>query len=54
MCIRDRYYDIVEDLDVPTSSKNYSSWKDIIALYDLSLIHISPHDRVRAGRHART
>ena len=27
-------YDIVEDLDVPTSSKNYSSWKDIIALYD--------------------
>lgn len=29
-----QYYDIVEDLDVPTSSKNYSSWKDIIALYD--------------------
>lgn len=27
-------YDIVEDLDVPMSSKNYSSWKDIIALYD--------------------
>lgn len=30
----EQYYDIVEDLDVPTSSKNYSSWKDIIALYD--------------------
>ncbi|MEE0449927.1 MAG: zinc ribbon domain-containing protein [Collinsella sp.] len=30
----EHYYDIVEDLDVPTSSKNYSSWKDIIALYD--------------------
>ena len=29
----EQYYDIVEDLDVPTSSKNYSSWKDIIALY---------------------
>ena len=27
-------YDIVEDLDVPMSSKNYSSWKDIIALYN--------------------
>ena len=27
-------YDIVEDLDVPMSSKNYSSWKDIVALYD--------------------
>lgn len=32
--IIEQYYDIVEDLDVPTSSKNYSSWKDIIALYD--------------------
>lgn len=30
----EQYYDIVEDLDAPTSSKNYSSWKDIIALYD--------------------
>lgn len=30
----EQYYDIVEDLDVPTSSKNYSSWKGIIALYD--------------------
>ena len=30
----EQYNDIVEDLDVPTSSKNYSSWKDIIALYD--------------------
>ena len=30
----EQYYDIVEDLEVPTSSKNYSSWKDIIALYD--------------------
>ncbi len=30
----EQYYDIVEDLDVPTNSKNYSSWKDIIALYD--------------------
>lgn len=30
----EQYYDIVEDLGVPTSSKNYSSWKDIIALYD--------------------
>lgn len=30
----EQYYGIVEDLDVPTSSKNYSSWKDIIALYD--------------------
>lgn len=30
----EQYYDIVEDLDVPTSSKNYSSWKDIVALYD--------------------
>ena len=30
----EQYYDIVEDLDIPTSSKNYSSWKDIIALYD--------------------
>lgn len=30
----EQYYDIVEDLDVPTSSKNYSPWKDIIALYD--------------------
>lgn len=30
----EQHYDIVEDLDVPTSSKNYSSWKDIIALYD--------------------
>lgn len=30
----EQYYDIVEDLDVPTSSKNYSSWKDLIALYD--------------------
>lgn len=30
----EQYYDIVEDLDVPMSSKNYSSWKDIIALYD--------------------
>jgi len=26
--------DEVEDLDVPMSSKNYSSWKDIVALYD--------------------
>lgn len=30
----EQYYDIVEDLDVPASSKNYSSWKDIVALYD--------------------
>ena len=30
----EQYYDIVENLDVPTSSKNCSSWKDIIALYD--------------------
>lgn len=30
----EQYYDIVKDLDVPASSKNYSSWKDIIALYD--------------------
>ena len=30
----EQYYDIVEDLGVPASSKNYSSWKDIIALYD--------------------
>ena len=30
----EQYYDIVEDLDVPMSSKNYNSWKDIIALYD--------------------
>lgn len=30
----EQYYYIVEDLDVPASSKNYSSWKDIIALYD--------------------
>ncbi|MEF2661773.1 MAG: zinc ribbon domain-containing protein [Collinsella sp.] len=30
----EQHYDIVEDLDVPASSKNYSSWKDIIALYD--------------------
>lgn len=30
----EQYYDIVEGLDVPTSSKNYSSWKDIVALYD--------------------
>ena len=30
----EQYYDIVEDLDVPRSSKNYSSWKDIVALYD--------------------
>lgn len=30
----EQYYDIVEDLEVPMSSKNYSSWKDIIALYD--------------------
>ena len=30
----EQYYDIVEDLNVPMSSKNYSSWKDIIALYD--------------------
>ena len=30
----EQHYDIVEDLDVPTSSKNYSSWKDIVALYD--------------------
>lgn len=30
----EQYYDIVEDLDVPASSKNYSSWKDIIAMYD--------------------
>lgn len=30
----EQYYDIVENLDVPTSSKNYSSWKDIVALYD--------------------
>ncbi len=30
----EQYYDIVEDLDVPTSSKNYGSWKDIVALYD--------------------
>lgn len=30
----EQYYDIVEDLDVPMSSKNYSSWKDIVALYD--------------------
>ena len=30
----EQYYDIVEDLDVPTNSKNYSSWKDIVALYD--------------------
>ena len=29
----EQYYDIVEDLDVPTSSRNYSSWKDIVALY---------------------
>ena len=28
----EQYYDIVEDLDVPMSSKNYSSWKDIVAL----------------------
>ena len=26
--------DEVEDLDVPIDSQNYSSWKDIIALYD--------------------
>lgn len=26
--------DKVEDLDVPVDSQNYSSWKDIIALYD--------------------
>lgn len=30
----EQYYDIVEDLDVPMNSKNYSSWKDIVALYD--------------------
>ncbi len=30
----EQYYDIVEDLNVPMSSKNYNSWKDIIALYD--------------------
>lgn len=30
----EQYHDIVEDLDVPMSSKNYSSWKDIVALYD--------------------
>ena len=30
----EQYYDIVEDLDVPMSSKNYSSWKGIVALYD--------------------
>lgn len=30
----EQYYDIVEDLNVPMSSKNYSSWKDIVALYD--------------------
>lgn len=30
----EQYYNIVEDLDVPMSSKNYSSWKDIVALYD--------------------
>lgn len=30
----EQYYDIVEGLDVPMSSKNYSSWKDIVALYD--------------------
>ena len=30
----EQYYDIVEALDVPMSSKNYSSWKDIVALYD--------------------
>lgn len=30
----EQHYDIVEDLDVPMSSKNYSSWKDIVALYD--------------------
>lgn len=30
----EQYCDIVEDLDVPMSSKNYHSWKDIIALYD--------------------
>ena len=30
----EQYYDIVEDLDVPMGSKNYSSWKDIVALYD--------------------
>lgn len=30
----EQYYDIVEDLDVPTSSKNYSSWKNIVALYN--------------------
>lgn len=30
----EQYYDIVEDLDVPMDSKNYSSWKDIVALYD--------------------
>ncbi len=30
----EQYYDIVEDLDAPMSSKNYSSWKDIVALYD--------------------
>ena len=30
----EQHYDIVEDLDVPMSSKNYSSWKNIVALYD--------------------
>lgn len=30
----EQYYGIVEDLDVPMDSKNYNSWKDIIALYD--------------------
>lgn len=30
----EQHYDIVEDLDVPMGSKNYSSWKDIVALYD--------------------
>lgn len=30
----EQYHDIVEDLDVPMGSKNYSSWKDIVALYD--------------------
>ena len=30
----DALKDEVEDLDVPVDSQNYSSWKDIIALYD--------------------
>lgn len=30
----DDFKDEVEDLDVPIDSQNYSSWKDIVALYD--------------------